>query len=100
MSLWDCSAFRSLELGKCHWPLQAALSGSIIKAPGFAGGYLLPGITCAFRDDYRQTHRIGTEGSKRQVISWWKLPRRLWSRASDRYRERKGRDTSRAMGFQ
>jgi hypothetical protein len=30
-----------LELGKCHWPLQAALSGSIIKAPGFAGGYLL-----------------------------------------------------------
>ena len=37
----DCSAFRSLELGKCHWPLQAALSGSIIKAPGFAGGYLL-----------------------------------------------------------
>src|SRR5260221_2227442 len=40
ISLWDCSAFRSLELGKCHWPLQAALSGSIIKAPGFAGGYL------------------------------------------------------------
>src|SRR5712671_3843045 len=37
----DCSAFRSLELGMCHWPLQAALSGSIIKAPGFAGGYLL-----------------------------------------------------------
>src|SRR5260221_9154338 len=37
----DCSAFRSLELGKCHWPLQAALSGSLIKAPGFAGGYLL-----------------------------------------------------------
>jgi hypothetical protein len=37
----DCSAFRSLELWKCHWPLQAALSGSIIKAPGFAGGYLL-----------------------------------------------------------
>jgi len=41
MSSWDCSAFRSLELGKCHWPLQAASSGSIIKAPGFAGGYLL-----------------------------------------------------------
>src|SRR6267154_46143 len=38
----DCSAFRSLELGKCHWPLHAALSGSLIKAPGFAGGYLLP----------------------------------------------------------
>src|SRR5260221_3314621 len=37
----DCSAFRSLELAKCHWPLQAALSGSLIKAPGFAGGYLL-----------------------------------------------------------
>ena len=37
----DCLAFRSLELGKCRWPLQAALSGSIIKAPGFAGGYLL-----------------------------------------------------------
>jgi hypothetical protein len=36
----DCSTFRSLELGKCHWPLQAALSGSLIKAPGFAGGYL------------------------------------------------------------
>jgi hypothetical protein len=31
-----------MELGKCHWPLQAALSGSLIKAPGFAGGYLLP----------------------------------------------------------
>src|SRR5260370_42168693 len=39
-SLGDGSAFRSLELGTCHWPLQAALSGSIIKAPGFAGGYL------------------------------------------------------------
>src|SRR6266849_4161645 len=38
--LWDFSAFLSFELGKCHWPLQAALSGSIIKAPGFAGGYL------------------------------------------------------------
>src|SRR5260370_23078662 len=35
------SAFRSLELGPNHRPLQAALSGSLIKAPGFAGGYLL-----------------------------------------------------------
>ncbi len=33
--------FGHWKLGKCHWPLQAALSGSIIKAPGFAGGYLL-----------------------------------------------------------
>jgi hypothetical protein len=41
MSSWECSALRALELGKCHWPLQAASSGSIIKAPGFAGGYLL-----------------------------------------------------------
>src|SRR5258706_10961321 len=39
----DCSAFRSLELG-IHWPLQAALSGSLIKAPGFAGGYLLAAL--------------------------------------------------------
>src|SRR5258708_25320446 len=37
----NCSAFRSLELGPNHRPLQAALSGSLIKAPGFAGGYLL-----------------------------------------------------------
>src|SRR5882762_7214977 len=36
----NCSAFRSLELGPNHRPLQAALSGSLIKAPGFAGGYL------------------------------------------------------------
>jgi hypothetical protein len=48
MSSWDCSAFRSLELGKCHWPLQAASSGSIIKAPGFAGGYLLDVPTSQF----------------------------------------------------
>jgi hypothetical protein len=36
-------------LGTCHWPLQTALSGSIIKAPGFAGGYLLeqsPKLCC------------------------------------------------------
>src|SRR6266446_6683852 len=43
----DCSTFRSLELGKCHWPLQAALSGSLIKAPGFAGGYLLLPVVAA-----------------------------------------------------
>src|SRR6266403_4323148 len=43
----DCSAFRSLELAKCHWPLQAALSGSLIKAPGFAGGYLQLGADIA-----------------------------------------------------
>src|SRR5258708_26333395 len=36
-----CWGFRSLELGPNHRPLQAALSGSLIKAPGFAGGYLL-----------------------------------------------------------
>src|SRR5258708_1464723 len=33
----NCSAFRSLELGPNHRPLQAALSGSLIKAPGFPG---------------------------------------------------------------
>ena len=37
----NCSAFRSLGLGPYHRPLQAALSGSLNKAPGFAGGYLL-----------------------------------------------------------
>jgi hypothetical protein len=41
MSSWRLLASRSLELGKCYWPLQAALSGSLIKARGFAGGYLL-----------------------------------------------------------
>src|SRR6267143_2011648 len=37
----NCSAFRLSELWVGHRPLQAALSGSLIKAPGFAGGYLL-----------------------------------------------------------
>src|SRR5258708_33520908 len=54
----DCSAFRSLELGKCHWPLQAALSGSIIKAPGFAGGYLLDG------DVSGQPHKLVTHSAR------------------------------------
>jgi len=38
---WNCSAFLTLELGLYHRPLQAALSGSLIYAPSFAGGYLL-----------------------------------------------------------
>src|SRR5882762_6919696 len=37
----NCSAFRLSKLWVGHRPLQAALSGSLIKAPGFAGGYLL-----------------------------------------------------------
>ncbi len=41
MSLWGLLGVWVIGTGKCHWPLQAALSGSIIKAPGFAGGYLL-----------------------------------------------------------
>src|SRR6266478_2487180 len=41
MSLWGLLGVWVIGTGKCHWPFQAALSGSIIKAPGFAGGYLL-----------------------------------------------------------
>jgi hypothetical protein len=40
MSLWGLLGVWVIGTGKCHWPFQAALSGSIIKAPGFAGGYL------------------------------------------------------------
>src|SRR6266852_1403521 len=41
MSLWGLLGVWVIGTGKCDWPLQAALSGSIIKAPGFAGGYLI-----------------------------------------------------------
>jgi len=61
----DRSAFRSLELGKCHWPLQAALSGSIIKAPGFAGGYLLSAASVSICLTYAQEQHARLESTKR-----------------------------------
>src|SRR6266849_8296131 len=60
----DCSAFRSLELGKCHWPVQAALSGSIIKAPGFAGGYLLCLAPGRIRTDASMPHKKGKRAKR------------------------------------
>jgi hypothetical protein len=42
MSLWGLLGVSVIETGEVSLgPLQAALSGSIIKAPGFAAGYLL-----------------------------------------------------------
>src|SRR6266852_100745 len=60
----DCSAFRSLELGKCHWPVQAALSGSIIKAPA------LPGDTYCVsrREGFEQMHRCPTRRASEQSV--------------------------------
>jgi hypothetical protein len=54
----NCSAFRSLELGPYHRPLQAALSGSLIKAPGFAGGYLLVIIRIKMVIAQTSPHRV------------------------------------------
>jgi hypothetical protein len=48
----------------------------MLRAAEAAG--LSPGITSAFRDDYRQSI---ASGRQRQVLSWRQLPRRLWSRA-------------------
>src|SRR5271163_3011791 len=39
--LEKCSEIWSPELRACHRPCKAALSGSLNKAPGSAGGYLL-----------------------------------------------------------
>ena len=57
----------------------------------------MPGITSAFRDDYRQGDRNRKQGCERQLIPWREPPRRLWSRASRRSRERQGRHPSGAM---
>ena len=38
---WELLGVSAIGTGAYHRPLQAALSGSLIKAPGFAGGYLL-----------------------------------------------------------
>jgi hypothetical protein len=53
----------------------------------------MPGITSAFRDDYRQS----IEGGERQLIPWRQPPRRLRPRACRRCRERQGRDPSAAI---
>ena len=53
---------------------------------------LMPGITSAFRDDYRQSIASRQQGSERQLIPWREPPRRLRPRACRRSRERQGRD--------
>jgi hypothetical protein len=40
MPFWELFCESVIGTGGCHEPLRAALSGSLIKAPGFAGGYL------------------------------------------------------------
>ena len=60
---------------------------------------LSPGITSAFRDDYRQSIASGLKAATDQIIPWRELPRRLWPRACGRCRERQRRDTGAAMGF-
>jgi hypothetical protein len=57
---------------------------------------LSPGITSAFRDDYRQSI---ASGLKAQVLSWWELPWRLWPRACGRCCERQWRNTDTAIDF-
>ena len=42
---------------------------------------LSPGITSAFRDDYRQSLASGLKAATEQIIPWWKLSRGLRSRA-------------------
>src|SRR5712671_7987341 len=56
MSLWGLLGVWVIRTGKCDWPLQAALSGSIIKAPGFAGGYLL-NTGCDFMRPFSASER-------------------------------------------
>ena len=42
---------------------------------------LSPGITSAFRDDYRQSLASGLKAATEQIIPWWKPSRGLRSRA-------------------
>ena len=58
---------------------------------------LQPGITSAFRDDYRQVDRKRPEGGKQPVVSRRQPPRRLWPRACRRYRERQRRRSRSAL---
>ena len=59
---------------------------------------LSPGITSAFRDDYRQSLTTGLKAASDR--SYHGGSRRLRPRACGRSRERKGRDTCRAIRFQ
>ena len=69
----------------------------ILHAAEAAG--LSPGITSAFRDDYRQIDRKRPQGGEQQVVSWRELPRWLWAWAGGRYRECPGRNSRPAMGI-
>src|SRR5258707_8591871 len=68
----NCSAFGSLELGPNHRPLQAALSGSLIKAPGFAGGYLLQvGSAETLLDDSVRLAAVAGDAGMRVTLDIW-----------------------------
>ena len=54
---------------------------------------LSPGITSAFRDDYRQGIATGIKASIGQLVPWREPPRRLWPWACGRSRECEWRDT-------
>ena len=60
---------------------------------------LQPGITSAFRDDYRQVDRKRPESGKQPVVSRRQPPRRLWPRACRRYRQRQRRRSRPALEF-
>ena len=60
---------------------------------------LQPGITSAFRDDYRQSNRKRPEGGNRPVLPWRQYPWRLWPRACGRHCERQGQQPRAAMGL-
>jgi hypothetical protein len=64
-----------LELGPNHRPLQAALSGSLIKAPGFAGGYLQKHEACSAGGDrrsIREPHLRESGPQRRGGVGWWR----------------------------
>jgi hypothetical protein len=60
---------------------------------------LSPGITSAFRDDYRQSIASGLKAGERPLLSRRQYAWGLWTRARGRYRQRQGRITGAALGF-
>ena len=60
---------------------------------------LSPGITSAFRDDYRQSIASGLKAATDQILPWWQFPWWLWPRACGRCGERQRRDPGAAMGL-
>ena len=60
---------------------------------------LQPGITSAFRDNYRQSIAAGLKAAGRQLLPWRQQARRLRQGACGRYHQRQGRQPCAALGF-